>query len=51
MVMKTSYIFQLLISVCVLLGGISATAQNRSEPYETQAFSDRFRTIQTEVER
>ena len=50
MVMKTSYIFQLLISVCVLLGGISATAQNRSEPYETQAFSDRFRTIQTEVE-
>ena len=48
MVMKTSYIFQLL--VCVLLGGISATAQNRSEPYETQAFSDRFRTIQTEVE-
>ena len=47
--MKTKYTL-LAIATFVLLGIFPATAQRNTQPYETQAFSDRIRTIETRVE-
>ena len=47
--MKTKYTL-LAIATFVLSGIFPATAQRNTQPYETQAFSDRIRTIETRVE-
>lgn len=49
--MKPIHILYSLVTVAFLSCPLASWAQNRqNQPYETRAFSDRFRTLRTEVE-